>query len=231
VLQAERRMRSGLVYLIGYSWQKSTDVMSSTAFEGNGTTHPYGQIQNDHGISDFSRAGRFIASFNYPLPFAAGRTVARYMFGGWQLNGIVTFQTGRALTITSGLDNSFSGINLDRADLVGNPILSDDRPKADKILRWFNTDAFAINAPGTFGNTGRGILTGPSFFNTDLSMFKKVVMPFAESHSLELRAEAYNAFNHVNLGNPTTNRSSGNFGRILSAGSPRIMQFGLRYAF
>jgi hypothetical protein len=153
------------------------------------------------------------------------------MLGGWQLNGIVTFQTGRALTITSGLDNSFTGINLDRADLVGDPNLPDDRPKSDKILRWFNPNAFAINAPGTFGNTGRGILTGPAFFNTDLSIFKKVAMPFNEGHSLELRAEAYNALNNVNLGNPTTNRSSGNFGRILTAGSPRIMQFGLRYAF
>jgi len=231
VIQAERRTRSGLIYLVGYSWQKSTDVMSSTAFEGNGITHPYGHIRNDHGLSDFNRAGRFVGSFNYPLPYAAGRSLVRYVLGGWQTNGIVTVQTGGPLTLRSGLDNSFAGINLDRADLVGDPSLGDDRPKADKILRWFNPNAFALNAPGTFGNAGRGILTGPGFFNTDFSIFKKVAMPFRESHSLELRAEAYNCLNHVNLGTPTTNRSSGNFGRIVSAGNPRIFQFGLRYAF
>ncbi|MFN7933946.1 MAG: carboxypeptidase regulatory-like domain-containing protein [Bryobacteraceae bacterium] len=231
VIQAERRARSGLVYLIGYSWQKSTDVMSSTAFEGNGIASPYGSIQNEHGLSDFNRTGRFVGSFNYPLPYAAGRTLARYILGGWQTNGIVTAQTGAPLTFRSGVDNSYSGIGLDRADISGDPYLPSGRPKADQILRWFNPNVFAINAPGTFGNAGRGLMPGPGLFNVDFSMFKKVAMPYKESHTLELRAEAYNAMNHVNLGNPTTNRTSGNFGRILSAGNPRILQFGLRYAF
>ena len=59
ILSLERRLASGLTFLAGYSWQKSTDIMSSTAFEGNGVTHPYGQIALDHGLSDFSYAGRF----------------------------------------------------------------------------------------------------------------------------------------------------------------------------
>jgi hypothetical protein len=231
IMQAERRFRSGLSFLVGYSWQKSTDIISSTAFEGNGITHPYGQIGLDHGISDFSRAGRFTGSFVYALPFAAGRSAIRYLLGGWQTNGIITFQTGGPLTIASGIDNSLSGIGSDRADIIGDPSLPGDRAKAQKILRWFNTDAFAINALGTFGDVGRGTLRGPSFFNTDLSAFKKIAMPYKESHSLEFRAEAFNALNKVNLGNPTTNRSSGQFGRIVSAGDPRILQFGLRYAF
>jgi hypothetical protein len=231
VIQAERRARNGLVYLVGYSWQKSTDIISSTAFEGNGITHPYGSIGLDHGISDFNHTGRFVGSFNYPLPFAAGKSIVRYVLGGWQTNGIVSMQTGRPMTIASGIDNSFSGIGADRADQVGSPNFTTDRNKAAKILQWFNTSAFAINAPGTFGNTGRGILIGPGLFNSDLSIFKKIAMPFKESHSLEFRAEAYNATNRVNLGTPNTNRSSGTFGRIVSAGDPRIVQFGLRYAF
>jgi len=153
------------------------------------------------------------------------------VLGGWQSNGIVSLQTGRPLTISSGIDNSYSGIGADRVDQVGNPHFTTDRNKAAQILQWFNTAAFAINAPGTFGNTGRGILIGPGLINADLSVFKKIAMPYKEGHSLEFRAEAYNATNRVNLGTPNTNRSSGTFGRIVSAGDPRIVQFGLRYAF
>src|SRR5581483_851323 len=59
ILSLERRLSSGLTFLAGYTWQKSTDIMSSTAFEGDGTTHPFGSIAADHGISDFDHTGRF----------------------------------------------------------------------------------------------------------------------------------------------------------------------------
>jgi hypothetical protein len=88
-----------------------------------------------------------------------------------------------------------------------------------------------VNAIGTFGNTGRNILRGPGSEQMDLSLFKKFAMPYKEGHSLEFRAEAFNIFNHANLGNPTTNVSSSQFGRIVTASDPRILQFGLRYAF
>jgi hypothetical protein len=151
--------------------------------------------------------------------------------GGWQANGIVGLQTGGPLTITSGIDDSRSGIGLDRADIVGNPALATGRTKAQQIANWFNTQAFTVNAIGTFGNTGRNILRGPGSEQTDLSLFKKFAMPYKEGHSLEFRAEAFNIFNHANLGNPTTNVSSSQFGRIVTAADPRILQFGLRYAF
>lgn len=231
VLSVERRLASGLTFLVGYSWQKSTDIMSSTAFEGNGVTHPYGQIALDHGMSDFSYAGRFIGSFNYALPYSRGHGMMRYILGGWQTNGIVSLQTGGPMTISSGIDNSFSGIGLDRADIVGNPAISGDRSRGEMIARWFNTDAFAINAAGTFGTVGRNTLRGPGLANVDFSAFKKFVMPYKESHSLEFRSEFFNIFNRVNLNNPNTNRSSSLFGRIITASDPRILQFGLRYAF
>jgi hypothetical protein len=65
----------------------------------------------------------------------------------------------------------------------------------------------------------------------DFSTFKNFAMPFNESHKLEFRAEFFNLFNRVNLGNPNTSRSSTLFGRITTAGDPRILQFGLRYFF
>src|SRR5262245_14016552 len=231
IVSVERRFNAGVTFLAGYSWQKSTDIISSTAFEGNGITHPYGSIALDHGLSDFSYAGRFIGSFNYALPYAAGRTPIRYVLGGWQTNGIISLQTGGPMTVTSGIDNSLSGINSDRADIIGNPSLPDDRSKGQKIARWFNTDAFSINAAGTFGTLGRNTLRGPGLANVDFSTFKRFVMPYKESHSLEFRAEFFNLFNRANLNNPNTNRSSSLFGRIITASDPRIVQLGLRYTF
>jgi hypothetical protein len=90
--------------------------------------------------------------------------------------------------------------------------------------------AFTVNAPGTYGTVGRNTLTGPGLATVDWSAFKKFNLP-VEGHSLEFRAEFFNLFNRVNLNNPTTNRSSGVFGRITSAGEPRIIQLGLRYSF
>jgi len=231
VISLERRFSSGLTFLGGFSWQKSTDIISSTAFEGNGVTHPYGQVALDHGLSDFDRAARLVASFNYSIPYGTGRSLARYVFGGWQTNGIISLQSGGPLTIASGIDNSLSGIGADRADIIGNPVISGNRSKSEQIAQYFNVNAFALNAVGTFGNLGRGTMRGPAFSNVDFSLFKRFAMPYKESHHMEFRAEAFNLLNHANLGNPNTNRSSAQFGRIVSAADPRILQFALRYAF
>ena len=231
VLSLERRFSSGLTFLFGYSWQKTLDLLSNTAFEGNGNTHPYDRIKNDYAVSNFDRTGRFVGSFNYALPSPMTSGVLKHIVNGWQTNGIITLQTGAPLTISTGVDNSLSGIGQDRVDIVGDPQLSDNRSRGEKILRWFNTDAFRENALGTFGTLGRNTERGPGFASVDFSVFKGFAMPFKESHKLEFRGEFFNLLNSVNLSNPNTSRASSLFGRITSAGDPRILQFGLRYSF
>jgi hypothetical protein len=231
VLSLEKRVVTGLTFLAGFSWQKSLDLASSTAFEGNLGAYPYGSIMRDYGISDFSRKARFTGSFNYQLPGPPKSNPARYALGGWQLNGIFITQTGAPLNITTGFDNSFSGIGGDRVDIVGDPAIGGERSRGDRILKWFNTAAFTPNAPGTFGKLGRNALVGPAPVNLDLSLFKNFAMPYSETHKIEFRAEFFNSLNRVNLGNPTGSYSSTLFGRITGAGDPRILQLGLRYAF
>ena len=85
----------------------------------------------------------------------------RHVLGGWQTNGIITLQSGGPLTIFSGIDNSLSGIGLTGQTSSENPELSGDRSRGEQILQWFNTSAFAVNAPGTYGSVGRNTLTGP----------------------------------------------------------------------
>jgi hypothetical protein len=231
VASIEKRMSAGLIFLAGFSWQKSLDLSSSTAFEGNLGAYPFGSILRDYAISDFSRKARFTGSFNYQIPGLPKTGAARYVLGGWQLNGILTLQTGAPLTVSTGFDNSFSGIGADRVDIVGNPNLAGGRSRGDRIVQWFNKAAFTANAPGTFGTLGRNTLVGPAPANLDLSLFKNFPMPYAELHKVEFRAEFFNSLNRVNLGNPSASYSSSIFGRITGAGDPRILQLGLRYSF
>ena len=230
VLSLERRVTTGLTMLVGYSWQKSLDLLSNTAFEGNGNTHPYGLIDRDYAVSNFHRGGRLISSFNYELP-SPGGPLMRAVFGGWQTNGIVTLQTGAPMTISTGIDNSLSGIGQDRVDIIGEPDLPDDRPRGEQILEWFNREAFRENPLGTFGTIGRNTERGPGLATVDFSAFKAFPMGYAEGHELEFRAEFFNLFNRVNLNNPNTTFRNSLFGRIVSAGDPRIIQLGLRYSF
>ena len=226
----EKRLAGGLTFLAGFGWQKSLDIASSTAFEGNLGAYPYGSIMRDYAVSDYNRKARVTGSFNYELP-GPKTGAARYIAGGWQLNGILVLQTGAPLNVVTGFDNSFSGIGGDRVDIIGNPALAGGRSRGDQILKWFDTAAFKANTPGTFGTLGRNMLVGPGYADVDLSIFKAFPMPFSESHKVDFRAEFFNALNRVNLGNPTTTFSSSLFGRITSASDPRILQFGLRYWF
>lgn len=230
VASLEKRFARGLTFLAGFSWQKSLDIASSTAFEGDLGAYPYGSILKDYGVSDFNRKARFTGSFNYQIPGPRAGAL-HVVAGGWQLNGIVTLQTGPPMTINTGFDNSFSGIGNDRVDVIGSPALPGGRSRGAEILQWFNTSAFTANAPGTFGALGRNTQVGPGYQDLDLSFFKIFVMPYLEGHKMEFRAEFFNALNRVNLGTPTTTFSSSLFGRITSAGDPRILQLGLRYSF
>jgi hypothetical protein len=230
VTSLEKRFSHGLTFLAGLSWQRALDLASYTAFESNLGAYPYGSIMRDYGPSDFNRNIRFTNSFNYELP-GPKRGAAHYALGGWQLNGILILQTGAMLNIVTGFDNSFSGIGNDRVDIIGNPNLAGGRSRGDQILKWFNTAAFAANAPGTFGSLGRNTGVGPGYANLDLSVFKAFPMPYSEHHRVEFRLECFNSLNRVNLGNPNTTYTSSLFGRITGANDPRILQLGLRYSF
>jgi len=230
VTSLERRFSSGLTVLGGYSWQKSLDILSNTAFEGNGNAYPFGQIEKDYGPSNFDRRHRLTASFNYMLPYK-GKGALGVIASGWQTNGIVTLQSGGPLNIVNGVDISRSGIGQDRVDIIGEPKLAGGRSRGDQILRWFNTAAFREPTPGTFGTLGRNTGRGPGLATVDFSAFKNFVMPWSEAHKVEFRAEFFNLFNRANLSNPNTSRINALFGRITSAGEPRIVQLGLRYSF
>ena len=142
-------------------------------------------------------------------------------------------ESGPPFSIFAGSDRSLDGVGGDRADLTGDPELGSDRSKGDKIARYFNTAAFAIPALGTYGSSGRNIISGPGYANVDLSILKNFRTPWfsSEGANLQLRAEAFNVFNRTNLNPPNTTFISSLFGRITTARDPRVIQLGIRFVF
>jgi hypothetical protein len=147
-------------------------------------------------------------------------------------------RAGFPYSIFSGLDYSYSGIGADRADLVGSPNLAGGRTKAAQLAEWFNTAAFAFNAPGTFGDSGRNILRGPGLATFDFSLSKSFPLKFgrfAETQKIDFRAEAFNLFNNANSRAPDKTITDPTFGQVLQTakigGDPRILQLALRFSF
>jgi hypothetical protein len=125
--------------------------------------------------------------------------------------------------VTTG-DLALTGLNNQRPLVVGDPHL--DNPTFDK---WFNTGAFAANTPGVWGNTPKGFLRGPAYWNVDMAVSRNI--PVGNAKRVEVRLEAFNVFNRVQPGNPNVTFGNANFGRITTTDPPRIMQFAAKYTF
>jgi hypothetical protein len=216
-----KRISQGFTILSSYTWAKHLD--NESPIDGV-------DISREKAVSSNNIAHRWVASYIWELPKLRNRHAAlRGVLGGWETNGIVSLESGLRFNVTSGRDNSGTGINSDRPDLVGDPKLAGGRSRDDTIDRYFNVDAFRQNVPGTFGTAGRNLLAGPGEMVVDLGLVKNYSV--AEGHRVQFRAEAFNALNRVNLDNPSGNLNAANVGRIMSAGSPRVFQLALRYVF
>ena len=223
-LNLEKRFSRGFTILANYTWSKMIDD-----YGPSGTTNPFNR-RFDYGISNDDIPSVIHFSGLWQIPHANVRGAADRILNGWELTGITLWRSGFPFTITSGVDNSFSGVGLDRADFLGgNPSLDPGRPHGDLIAQYFNTALFTRNAVGTFGNAGKNNLRAPGMFDTDLGLIKNTKI--TERINTQFRAEFFNAFNNVNFSGPSTSLASSSFGRITSAGDPRILQLALKLMF
>jgi hypothetical protein len=197
---------------------------------------------------DFDRVHNFNLSAVAELPFGRGKAyladlsgIANAFVSGWQVNTNVIIQSGQALDVSYRDAGADRDVGPNRPDVIG-----DITEGGGDRNHWFNTtpigspgSAFARPARGTFGNMERGSLSGPGYWRADASLFKRI--GFANQMELELRIEAVNIFNHVNLGNPDTEvgvpgNDNPNAGRITSTAyfnldPQRAWQFGARFKF
>jgi predicted porin len=243
----EKRFSDGLSANVSYTWGRAlSDAPDHISTSGGGAGVDTGvfrepqdgnNLRAERGPAEFDVEHRFVASYIWELPFGRGHAIGNdwnrgldLLLGGWQITGIHIIQSGLALTATLGGSTvlNLGGERRARPNLVGDPEL----PSSQRtIQRWFNTDAFAAfsPAPQAFGNAGVGIMRGPGMATFDFSLSKN--FPVGDRRSLQFRVELFNAFNRANFGPPNIARDSSGFGQILTAGSARIMQFGLKFYF
>jgi hypothetical protein len=217
--------QNGLSVLTNLVYSKTIDNTSSATEGNSGPPNPF-NLQSGRGPADFDQTIRYNLALNYATPRVDVSGFRNTLVNNWQVNAIASRQIGLPFTVLSGTDRSLSGIGNDYADRVGNP----NRPSGlSKIKEYFNTASFVPTATGTFGNIGRNSLRGPGYADVDASIFKDLFQ--GERLHLQFRAEAFNTLNRVNFANPVATVSSGTYGQITSAGSPRVFQFGLKLLF
>ncbi|MFN2412542.1 MAG: hypothetical protein ABR535_05740 [Pyrinomonadaceae bacterium] len=238
-----KRVSDGLQFGAVYTFSKNiTDASTDRSDVVQDNRNP----NAERGLSQFDRTHVFTANFLYDTPFGKNRqfdlgSVGNAILGGFTIAGVYTRQSGTPLTVTQGagtyIRNGVSIVTsadpLDtlitvRPNLICDPNLS----RGDRsVLMWFDTNCFdpLTTTSTSFGNSGRGIIRGPGIHVFDLSLFRTI--RFTESFNVQLRAEAFNVFNMVNYGNPTTVIGNALFGRITTARDPRILQFGIKVNF
>jgi hypothetical protein len=227
-LRAEKRLRKSLMFLASFVWSKSIDDSSSvipSLFDSGGAQNE-NNLRLERGLSVFNVGRRLSGGFVYSLP--APRSY-RGLLSGWQVSGVVTVQDGTPLDpLYISMDTANAG-TFTRPDIVPGQSISLPRDQRTPE-HWFNTDAFAAPAPFQFGNAGRDIIPGPGNEVVDLALHKRFTL--SERTGVEFRAESFNLLNHPNLGFPDPYPDQGPFfGRILTTGQPRRLQFAVRVDF
>jgi len=224
-LQGQTRSWHGLYLLSSYTWGKSLDNQSGDS-QGSPVQNP-NDILSEYGISSYNVASRLTVSSTYDLPFF--RDQAGWMgnvLGRWSMNNIITVQSGGVFTPTISTSPSNTGTP-NRPNRFGSGILS-----SPTIQRWFDPTAFGPSPAFTYGDTARNVLTGPGYNNWDFSLFKNFdISRLREGAQAQFRAEFFNFTNTTHFGLPNSNVQSPAAARILSASSPREIQFALKFSF
>ncbi len=240
-----RRYVNGLGMNLSYWYSKTVDELSSMNLSGAAAKPLAGEndlaqnpfdVAAERGPSLFDARHRIVASASWEprLPDTTG-AATQAIFNGWQLNLIGAYNSGTPFTVSDSTNVSMqansppiSGFVASRPNLVGDP---NDGPRT--VEEWLSRSAFQrlnpITDAGQFGDAGRNIARADSYLNFDVSIVRRFALTSALR--LEVRAEAFNVANHANFGLPVADLNSPTFGRILSAGPPRLFQFAAKLIF
>jgi hypothetical protein len=240
-----RRFSSGSSFTAAYTFSKALDYVSSLHIAGPAPILVSGEMdlaQNpfnlraEHGPSLFDARHRLVANGMVELPwFRHSNAFATAVLGGWQLNGILSLSSPTPFTVYDSRNVSLqapippvAGTFASRPDQIAS---CTDGPHT--VQRWISASDFhrlnAVTQAGQFGNEGRNTCRGAGVVNADLSLVRNFRL--GEKARLQFRAESFNVMNHANFGLPVNDLASPNFGRVLEAGAPRLMQFALKVLY
>jgi hypothetical protein len=158
----------------------------------------------------------------YQVP-GASTGLVRALTSDWQVSTIVSARSGAHFSATTGVDNALNGQGNQRPDKVSEDVY------VKQGYRWLSASAFRAPAAGGYGNLVNNSLIGPGRFNVDMGLVRS--FRIGGERAVQVRAEAFNVFNRVNLNNPVSALNSPNFGLITSASDARIIQLALKYTF
>jgi len=231
-LRIEKRFSQGLTFLTTYTFSKA--MSDNPGFRGGGQGLSAAGAQNildrkaEKGLADLDHRHRFTTAAVYEWPFGRdGRGIVKKLIGGWATDAIVQLQSGLPMTPQHQGDVGSMGTDQAlRPDLVCNPNL----PRGQQTVeRFFNTDCLVRQVPMRYGTAGRSVIQGPGRIGIDLGARKNTQI--TEKVNLQFRAEFFNLPNHPIFDPPNKRLGNTLFGRVTSARDPRIIQFGLKFAF
>lgn len=240
-LRVEKRFTNGIGFLASFTGGKLIDDASQTVtFLGQaGNKQDFYNRRAERSISTQDISRRLVFSGNYDLPFGKGRKlfsgaskVTDAFIGGWQVNGIMTLSGGTPVLVTQNVNNTNLGASGQRPNNNGTSGKREGLTRDQQIAGWFDTTVFSFAQAFRFGNVSRTSpdIRNPGLKTVDLSLFKNFRL--FEKATLQLRAEAFNLTNTVQLGAPNAQLGSGQTGVIGgTAVGPRQVQMALRLSF
>jgi hypothetical protein len=238
-----QRLSHNLEFVVNYTYSKAL---------GNATNADLGSQNNDgfrnslypnaeHGPLDIDVRQRFVASYLYDLPFGPGQRFATkiraidQVLANWNWSGILTLSTGGWFTVTDGNSDFANSDGQQRPDYVPG-VKATSKPCIPGTF--FNTCAFQNPALGSLGNVQINSLQGPGEKNVDFALLKKISL--GGVRSLELRAEAFDVFNHPNFefaapgpqnSINSTIMGTPSFGYLTGAQDPRLLQLAAKFVY
>jgi hypothetical protein len=228
----ERRFSAGFSVLAAYTWSKNIGNVGERYWRSTGVQNQY-DLRSERSISPIDVPHRMTIAYLYEFPFGKGKRwanslpkAADLLIGGWQVNGITTFQSGLPLAIT--LPSNSIGFGAGQRPNNNGQSAKLDNPTPE---RWFDTSVFSLPAPFTFGNTGpfSPDLRGQGVNNWTTSFFKNTFI--TESVNVQFRAEFFNFFNHPLWASPGTTLNQPTFGVVAQKSGNRVGQLALKLIF
>ncbi|HSS97895.1 MAG TPA: TonB-dependent receptor [Terriglobales bacterium] len=230
-VSSEMKTTKGLSYSLSYTYSKAINY-GCNGYAGGCDVQDPNHFENDKGPAGYDLPNIFSGSWVYDLPFGKGKKwstgnrAADYIFGNWQLNGILSLASGTPYDVQlSQVISNLNNVNgVVRPNVVGDPYAGATK------LHPITAAAFETPATGTIGDMKRNSLRTDWRRNLDLSVFRS--FPISETKRIEFRFEAFNATNTPVFGTPRTNLANSNFGQVRStANTERQLQGALKFYF
>jgi hypothetical protein len=227
----DHRSSHGLETTSSFAWQKAMGWVSNSVSDGG--IGYYIDLRRNYAPMSYTSGLTYAQSLIYDLPFGHGKAwlqngVTGKLIGGWKVAGIMHVQTGTRLTFLANANQ----LNAPGSSQLANQVTPFKKLYGIGSSPWFDTTSFTQPSGAVLGDSGVNILSGPGLFTFDSSVFRAI--PIHESLSLELRMDAFNAFNHPVFANPSTSLTSASYGYVTgtagtgvngTAGAPRALQF------